>query len=192
MFTSRRPWLKGTISYARSESVLPRTPIKVEPWAHDPFTTPSPPTRPTNQTPQVAHIVVAPSLNAPSGRSDPQPPLASHIAARLASSSPPPQRKRKRDVGAGEGEETGEERPHAHKRRRKALFETLPEAQQQSDAWEGKQNEHEQPPVQPRRSSRIQERNKKAAVLPKVENPAQLASRKRAVKKQLWEPLKYI
>ena len=184
MLTSRRPWLKGTISYPRGESVLPRTPIKVEPWAHDSFMSSPPPTHPTNQTPQVARVVVAPSLNAPSGGSDPQPPLATHIPARLASLSPPPQRKRKRDIGAGEAEETGEERPPAHKRRRKALFETLPEAQQQSDdAREGKQNEHEQPPVQPRRSSRIQERNK-SAVLPKVENPAKPASRKRAVRKK--------
>ena len=182
MLASRRPWLEGTVSYPRSESVL-GTPSKVEPWTHDPFTAPLPLMYPTNRTPQVAHTIAACSLNAPSGGSDPQPPPASRIPAGLASLSPPPQKKHKRDVVAGDGEETGEERPPAHKRRRAALFRTLPEAPQ-SEAQEGGQNEHGQPPVQPRRSSRIQERNKKSAVLPKVETPAKPASRKRAVRKK--------
>ena len=178
----RQPWLKGTVSYPRSESIL-GTPIKVEPWTHESFMAPLPPMGSTNQIPQVAQIIAARSLKAPNGGSDPQPPLASHIPGGLASLPPPAQRKRKMDVGAGDGEETEEERPPAHKRQREALFRTLPEAPQ-SEEQEGKQNEHERPPVQPRRSSRIQERNKKCTVLPKVENPAKPASRKRAVRKK--------
>ena len=182
MFTSRRPCLMGTVSYRQRESVLPRTPA---PWAHDSFTTSPPPTRPTNRTLQVGPIMVTGFLPPPSGVTGPQPPLASHIPARLEPSSMPSQQKRKMDVGAEDGEEMGEERPPVHRQRGQARFDTLPEAQQ-SDAREGKLNEHEQPPVQPqpRRSARIQERNKKRTSLPKVENAAKPASRKRAVRKK--------
>ena len=185
MFTSRRPRLMGTLLYTQSESVLPRTPIKVGPWAHDSFTTSPPPTCPTNRTLQVGHIMATGSLPPPSGVTDPQPPLAGHIPARLEPSSASHHQKRKRDVGAADGEETGEGRPPVHERRRQAQFDTLPEAQQ-SDPREGKLNEHGQLPVQPqpRRSARIQERNKRCTPLPKVETPAKPASRKRAVRKK--------
>jgi len=163
--TSRSPWLEGTVSYTEIESVLSGTPIKLEPLAEDFFLTSPSPTRPTSQAPQ--------------------PPPTGHIPAGLASASRPPQRKRKRDVGAGDGKETGEEKPPAHKRRRNARLETLSE-EQQGDARGGRQSEHEQPPVQvqPRRSTRIQARNKKDAALPKIENPAKPASRKRTVRKK--------
>ena len=184
MLASRRPWLEGMVLYTEGESVPPGNPIKADRFSNSPS-----PTCPTNQTPQGDHIIYARSLFPPSGATDPQPPPAGHIPAALAPSSGTPQRKRKRDVDAGDGkekgEEKGEEKPLAHKRRGKARLGTLPE-EQQSDAREGRQNEHEQPPVQlqPRRSTRIQERKNKGAALPKVENPAKPASRKRTVRKK--------
>ena len=138
----------------------------------------------TNQIPQVAQIITARSLKAPNGGSHAQPLLASHIPGGLASLSPPAQRKRKMDVGAGDSKEAGKGRPPARRQQREVQFRTLPEARL-SDTREGEQNEHEQPdPVQPRRSSRIQEKNKKGAVLLKFENPAKPASRKRAMRKK--------
>lgn len=167
------------VSYTQNQSLLPETPIKVAPWAQDSFTTSPPPTRLTNRTPQVAHIMAAGSFRPPSGVTEPP---ASHIPARLESSFTQPQQKRKRDVGAGNGDETGEERLPVHKRRsRGARFQTP----QQSDARKRKVNKHEQSPIQPqpRRSTRIQERNKETAP-PKAESLAKPASRKPAVRKK--------
>jgi hypothetical protein len=110
-----------------------------------------------------APIQTAPSLPLMSqSQNVPQAPPSEDAPAGLSPSSRP-QGKRKREVGVGDGNEGS----GAHKRPRKTRPETLPEGRRR-DAQEGTQNEHEQPPAQPkpRRSTRIQAMNKRRDGVP--------------------------